>query len=441
MPAQAALRALGAGPAAAAGRGAGRRAALARPRAAGERWCWATPAAPPCPLALSGFWAAYRRRQDRLRARQPAPDGHAPALLARGYYATRARYLLNQAELRYKSVPHLQRLLLEVAEADRLPAALAADDDGADRAAVPLAALLRYALRLAGLKLHDKLYKQYLRRTEVWGISFLHAGWRGADLARRITPPVPPGHFWADPFLWRRDGRTYCFLEDYDYQRALGHIAVLELHQDRATELGACLVEPFHLSFPYLFEYQGQLYMCPESSQSGQIRVYRSSAFPLGWELAAVLMEGVSAADTMLFEQDGRWWMLTNLDLSHGGDHCSELQLFWAPTPLGGDWTPHPCNPIAVDPVGARNGGLLREQGRLYRVGQRQGYCNYGEGLIVHEVLRLSPTEYAEREVSRIDPDFAPGISGTHHLSSLGGITVLDHKSWRRAGQAGDQHE
>ena len=33
------------------------------------------------------------------------------------------------------------------------------------------------------------------------------------------------------------------------------------------------LHEPFHLSFPYLFEHDGALFMCPETSENRDIRI------------------------------------------------------------------------------------------------------------------------------------------------------------------------
>jgi len=380
-----------------------------------------------------GFWETYRRQaKTGFALRQAGAPGQDGAVLLCGYYATRARYLLNQADLRYKAQFHLKHFLTQTARLGHLPAAAGAAAPRASRQPLSAARLALYLGKLLLRKLHDKCYKEYLQRTEVWGVSFLAGSWRALPGAQRITPPVPSGHFWADPFLWQQDGRTFCFLEDYAYERALGHIAVLEWREQQWQELGPCLIEPFHLSFPFLFSYQGQLYMCPETSQSGQIRVYRCSEFPLRWELAHVLMEGVSAADTMLFERDGRWWMLTNIDLAQGGDHCSELQLFSAPSPLSPVWEPHPHNPIAIDSEGGRNGGLIIDNGKIFRVGQRQGYCNYGEGAIVYEVQRLSASDYAEVEVQRLDPGFAAGISGTHHINSSGGWTVFDHKSWRK---------
>ena len=73
--------------------------------------------------------------------------------------------------------------------------------------------------------------------------------------------------------------------------------------------------------------------MCPESSESRDIRVYRCLEFPLKWTLAKVLMSGVNAVDTLIFERNGKWWMLTTLDSADTGDCYSQLYLFHADSP------------------------------------------------------------------------------------------------------------
>lgn len=62
-----------------------------------------------------------------------------------------------------------------------------------------------------------------------WSISLLNGDFERAALwhSEEISPP--PGRFWADPFVWSRDGKTYCFVEDYLYQHARGHITVLQI--------------------------------------------------------------------------------------------------------------------------------------------------------------------------------------------------------------------
>jgi hypothetical protein len=237
----------------------------------------------------------------------------------------------------------------------------------------------------------------------------------------------PQGRFWADPFLHSHGGRTYCFVEDFVCKRNKAHITVLEIAGTKAIEHGIALEEPFHLSFPFLFRYKGELFMCPECFESGQIRIYRCTGFPLKWELASVVMEGVSAVDTVLFEKAGKWWMLTSFDESGAGDPSSELYVFSSDSPLGTSWTPHPQNPIRIDADGGRNAGLIIDGEKIFRLAQRQGFDQYGQGLLVFEIKTISESTYIEQLVSEIDPAFRKGLRGTHHLSCDGETTVIDH--------------
>ncbi|HZI75882.1 MAG TPA: hypothetical protein VFD73_18030, partial [Gemmatimonadales bacterium] len=144
------------------------------------------------------------------------------------------------------------------------------------------------------------------------------------------------------------------------------------------------------------------------------------------WEFVKPVMMDVSASDSMLFERNGRWWLLTNLERTGRGDFRSELYLFSADSPLSDTWTPHPKNPIKIDPAGGRNAGLLRDGHRLFRAGQVQGFDRYGEGIRLFEIVSLSPQDYCERLVTEIRPEFRRGLLGTHHLASTGKVTVVD---------------
>ena len=183
-----------------------------------------------------------------------------------------------------------------------------------------------------------------------WGISLVEADWKSKDAALRASRPVPnpPGRYFADPFVIERDGRTYCFVEDYVHARGKAHITVLEYRSGVATELGSCLDEPFHLSFPFVFEYEGQLYLCPEASASRSVRLYRCTEFPLRWELARVTLSGFPALDTLLFERQGRWWLLTCRFADTNDPFGSELHVFHAESPLSEQWQPLPGNPVTV---------------------------------------------------------------------------------------------
>ncbi len=171
--------------------------------------------------------------------------------------------------------------------------------------------------------------------------------------------------------------------------------------------------------------------MCPESAEAHQIRVYRSVEFPHKWQLARTIMRDVYAADTMLFPKGDRWWMLTNIEKSATRTFCEELYLYYANSPLDEKWIPHPRNPIKIDCRGGRNAGLLIEKDRIYRVGQRQGFDQYGEGLSIYEIECINEEVYREKLTWQIGPDFRRGLLGIHQLSSIGDLTAIDHVTWK----------
>lgn len=378
-------------------------------------------AAPP------GFWECYYRQpQTGFSVRRLSED--AADVLVAGCFRTHFYYSLNQAHVAKKTLTHLKSLLKKAASTGELPAAQRAPGPSSNAAlrAPGLAHCMLYGCKLLK-RISIKAIARIPALRERFGISVLPGRWNEAITSRITAAPLPRGRYWADPFLCTRGGRTFCFVEELDRKTNKGHISALEIIGTRIVERGIALQEPFHLSFPFLFEYRGGLYMCPESSGARQIRVYRCTEFPLQWKLEQTLMDGVSAADAMLFQRGGKWWMLASIDESETGDHCSELYLFSADSPLSTTWVPHPQNPLLVDSIGGRNGGLILDGERLFRLGQCQGFDQYGKSLRVYEIREVSESRYAEELVAQIEPDFGKGIVGTHHLSTDGRTTVIDY--------------
>ena len=93
--------------------------------------------------------------------------------------------------------------------------------------------------------------------------------------------------FLADPFgLWR-DGKLHLFAEAYDYRTRHGRIDLLILDEGFAVaDRRTVLVEPWHLSYPFVFEGDGETWMLPEAHRSGRLTLYRAAAFPDRWEAA-----------------------------------------------------------------------------------------------------------------------------------------------------------
>jgi hypothetical protein len=224
----------------------------------------------------------------------------------------------------------------------------------------------------------------------------------------------------------RENGVDCCFVEDCDLRGRRGRISAYRLGDDGAERLGDAVVEAFHLSFPFVFRFDSKIYMCPETSEIGEIRLYECVSFPLTWKLSRVIMSGVAAADPMIFEHGGAWWLFANIEPVVGGDFGSELSIFRADSPRSQAWVPHPKNPIFVDSRRARNGGLLFHDGSIYRVAQRQGFDRYGKGFSINRIVTLSATEYVEENVCSVEPNFLATSRGAHHLHSNGHVTVFD---------------
>ncbi len=104
---------------------------------------------------------------------------------------------------------------------------------------------------------------------------------------------VPPrDRFWADPQIIERNGLYYVFIEELMYRDHKGRIAVLTIDKDgNASEPQTVLERPYHLSYPFLFEWEGELFMIPETSAAETIEVYRCDRFPDQWSLERVLMK------------------------------------------------------------------------------------------------------------------------------------------------------
>lgn len=240
----------------------------------------------------------------------------------------------------------------------------------------------------------------------------------------------PQGHFWADPFLIKQDGKTYAFFEDYSYAERRGVISCAEIHPDGGLgQPQICLDTGMHLSYPMVFQHEGETYLIPESADSRNVVLYRATEFPYAWKAEKVLFEGLVALDTTAHLHDGLWWFFTTL-AERGGN--AKLMLFYADS-LTGEWQYHPANPISSDIRRARAAGMIiRDGARLLRPSQ-DGAPAYGHSFSFNEILTLTRTEYRERVFREISPTWEKGLIGTHTYNSCPGFEIVDGRAVRPA--------
>jgi hypothetical protein len=184
---------------------------------------------------------------------------------------------------------------------------------------------------------------------------------------KHLQPIIPPrDRLWADPFVVVEDGRTVVYVEEMTYREHRGGIAYLELERDGTwTPPRRILERPYHLSYPCLFRWRGDLYMVPESGENQTVEIYRCVRFPDQWEFVKEILSGVSAADSTIFELNGLWWMYTSI--RSVGRNFDELSLYYAESPLG-PWQAHDLNPVQTTVAGGRCGGSpFVYRGDVYR--------------------------------------------------------------------------
>lgn len=246
-----------------------------------------------------------------------------------------------------------------------------------------------------------------------------------------ISPPRD--RYYADPCAITSGGRTFVFFEDFRYAEQKGVVSCLELTDRGAGPVETVVERPYHLSYPFLFESAGQIYMVPETAMNRTIELYRAVDFPRRWELERVLIDGISAVDATLFHDGERWWMFAN-GSTPTGSHADELYLFFADA-LEGPWTEHANNPVISDVRHARPAGrLFRTGGALIRPAQ-DGTGDYGRATTFQKITKLTIDEYAEEPVNRIEPPVGAGTIGIHTYTFSEGFEVIDVKrrAWRTA--------
>lgn len=277
-------------------------------------------------------------------------------------------------------------------------------------------------------------------KTDLWQVALLPAPADALMDAAALTaqkdralwlPDAGPWRYRADPFGLTRKGVTHVFVEAFDYRTKHAVIEHHRLNPDRTWSGGdVVLSQPFHLSYPFIVQEAGEIFMIPESHQAGEVALYRARAFPQGWVRETALLSDIPAAEPSLIQHEGKWWMFFTVVGPKARDQ-KELHVAFADR-LTGPWRQHPQNPVLVDRAGARPGGTPI-------VGK--------DGLVVLPVQDCSQTyggairflKFTDLTETRITVEQQPAIlsggllseayaEGLHTFSRCGEATLVDVK-------------
>jgi hypothetical protein len=243
----------------------------------------------------------------------------------------------------------------------------------------------------------------------------------GLSAFRWVSPRQ--GGYFADPFLIHRDGHLWLFCEELSYLEGKGALSCMEVLPDgQLTEPVRVLTRPYHISYPAVFESDGDVFMIPETVQSGKVELYHAVSFPHSWVKVRDLLS-IRAADCTPFFHEGRHWLF--VPAIDPAEASTQLLLFHAIRP-DGEWTLHPSSPISLDVRHARcAGAIVFRDGKLFRPSQDCAPY-YGHQLNIHQITHLDPDHYQERLVHALSPETWPGMRGVHTYATYGDIEVID---------------
>ncbi|WP_297510367.1 hypothetical protein [uncultured Caulobacter sp.] len=279
-------------------------------------------------------------------------------------------------------------------------------------------------------------WTQRIPGRDIWRVGLVEAPI--AEIGRRGFLPEDRVHwlpeegrlkFLADPFGVWRDGKPLLFVETYDYRTRHGVIELIELAEDFSpVARSVVLREPWHLSYPQVFEADGDWWMLPEAHRSGVLTLYRATAFPRGWEPVARLPLDTAAIDATPFRHDGLWWLAYS---PKGPQRWKQGRLHLAfAERLTGPWRPHPGNPVRDDLASSRPGGTVWIEEGVIHLPVQDCTRTYGGGMRVLKILSLGPDRFEAEATAPLNtpPGAAPYLAGLHTLSACGPMTLFDVK-------------
>jgi hypothetical protein len=271
---------------------------------------------------------------------------------------------------------------------------------------VRIVTVYNYLIGLLPVKLANRLV--WVDRQMDWSIS-IYEGTNFLNLKptsvlknpvisrRDVTDAVAV--FVADPFMVRVQDNWLMFFEVFNQKQHKGQIAFARSKDGYNWDYQHIILsEDFHLSYPYVFEFESNWYMIPESCEANSVRLYKAKKFPDTWELVSEILVGSRFVDASILNFNGVWWLFVGVEATDG-DACNMLRLYYADH-LVGDWVEHPMSPVVSNSLEiSRPAGRIRQiDNRSIRFAQ-DCTVTYGHNVTAIQIESLTKDEYAEAKI------------------------------------------
>lgn len=295
--------------------------------------------------------------------------------------------------------------------------------------------ILMFLVSIGGVIVGKKRGIPFVAQREQWtiGIYRSNSPFQYNELQSWINPLFKaedvtdiPAKFVADPFLVREGETWNLFFEVYNNDTQQGDLAVATSRNTWVWNYEMVILdEPFHLSYPYVFKWQNEYFLIPESYEDNSIRLYKADDFPTKWSYVQTLVEGRDYVDNSIIYHNGKWWLFSSVTSN------DTLYLHYADS-LTGLWQEHPQSPIVTGDVhkSRPSGRLLILDDKLYRFTMDIDPPLGTHQVMAYEVTEISPDAYSEK-LAQEAPVLMPSGSGwngqaMHQLDPI----QVDSDSW-----------
>lgn len=234
----------------------------------------------------------------------------------------------------------------------------------------------------------------------LWGKAFVGGEWKVAyrlrnELHGQYCLVDPPAGTWAaDPFLYEADGEHYLFVELYEEKKNKACIAYYRFIDGVPVYQGKIIEQPYHMSYPCVFEHKGEHYMVPETSANGTIDLYKAVVFPTKWEHHKPLLSGEKYVDTTVLHWNDAYFAFSHRK-AHKGWSLDVFSLDMDSLQMTGlcskAYETNVCRPAGAFIVGE---SLVRPAQDCAK--------KYGENLILYEVESIEEDRYDESKIGCI---------------------------------------
>ncbi len=262
---------------------------------------------------------------------------------------------------------------------------------------------------------------------EYWNIAFREAKENDFVFLNKnknfMTLKENKRYWYADPFLFEYKGEIWLFTEAFDNKTEKGLIACSKYENGTFSFPKIVLEEDFHLSYPFVYEENGEVFMMPETSADSCIQVYKAVAFPEKWVKHKVLVRVENAVDTVVYGEK----LITSV-VTDSSEKRVDVDIY----NMNGELVMKSLHKESQQARGA--GRVITVEGKTIRPAQDCTGGVYGAGLVFYQIEEKDG-KFSETQMYKLSPkDFRIGdqkAEGVHTYARTNNIEVLDFKRRR----------